>query len=218
MKRVKKIIKILILIILVLIVLLFLGVKCINKYIFVRGADVLHSYAESNMFDILNSTVSYVLQKYENDGQSIVTINYNKDGTISYLNVDYNLANKIKSEISLLISHKLSHQDEVPVYVPVGVFTKNMYLMGKGPKIKFHMIQRGNIQSDFKESIKSGGINQTLYTLKLVFDADIGLVLPYCDINTTNMQTSVILSQMLINGDCPVQYNPRIYQGEDDDG
>lgn len=187
-------------------------IKYVESVILPRGGEALHSYAETNMFEILNSTITEVVDKYSLKHDNLVDIKYTNSGAISAISVNYVLANKIKSEISMLISQKLSEQDEYPVYVPMGVFSKNMYFMGKGPKIKFILMQRGCIQTDFSHTFESAGVNQTMHTLKIVLDADVALMLPFYSTHT-NMTTSAVLSQTIINGECPEQIL-RLSEGE----
>ncbi len=166
---------------------------------------MLHSYAETNMFEILNSSITEVLGNYHNEDSQLVDITYSPNGEIASVQVNYILANKIKSDVSMLISKKLNEQDEVPVYVPIGTFTQNMYMMGKGAKIKFILIQRGCIQTDFEEELQTAGVNQTMHSLKIKMEADVALMLPFYTTNT-HLETSAILSQIIINGDSPEQY------------
>lgn len=202
-----------ILIILLSLAVVMFGVsKYIETVVMPRGAEVLHSYAETNMFEILNSTVEDVIEKYSADYGSLVNVSYSESGAISSINVNYILANKIKSDISMIISQRLSEQDEMPVYVPLGAFSKNMYLMGKGPLVKFVLVQRGCIQTDFEHSFETAGVNQTMHTLKITLDADVALMLPFYSTHTY-MNTSAILSQTIINGECPEQYL-KLYGGE----
>ncbi|MBR2405168.1 MAG: sporulation protein YunB [Clostridia bacterium] len=212
MKLVKINLKILLLIFAVIGVISFATVKYIEAKIMPRGAEVLHSYAETNMFEILNSTVDEVIEKYSIDYDSLVNIIYSDDGSISALEVNYALVNKIKSEISMLVSKRLSDQDEMPVYVPMGAFSQNMYLIGKGPSLKFKLVQRGYVQTDFEHQFESAGVNQTMHTLKITLDADVALMLPFYSTHTY-MQTSAILSQMIINGESPDRYFS-LYEGE----
>ncbi len=212
MKLVKVNIKIMLLLFAIIGIISFGAVKYIEAEIMPRGAEVLHSYAETNMFEILNATVDEVIEKYSIDYDSLVNIIYADDRTISALEVNYAMVNKIKSEISMLISRRLSDQDEMPVYVPLGAFSKNMYLMGKGPGIKFMLVQRGCVQTDFEHEFESAGVNQTMHTLKITLDADVALMLPFYSTHTY-MQTSAILSQVIINGESPDRYL-NLYEGE----
>ncbi len=163
------------------------------------------------MFEILNSAVEEVIENSSFDKNQLVDIRYAANGTISSVNINYALANKIKSEVSMLISTRLSEQDEMPVYVPIGAFSDNMYFMGKGPSIKFILVQRGCVQTDFDHTFESAGVNQTMYTLKITMDADVALMLPFYN-TSTKMKTSAILSQTIINGDCPEQLF-KLYEG-----
>ena len=151
----------------------------IERIVLPRGAEILHSYAETNMYEILNSTISEVSGKYSMSYESLVDVNYTSSGEISSMNVNYNAVNVIKSEIAMRVSEKLSQQDEIPVYVPVGAFCDNIYLMGKGPRIKFILVQRGCVQTDFEHSFESAGVNQIMHTLKVTLDADVALMLPF---------------------------------------
>jgi len=212
MKSVKVNIKIIFLLFTIISIISFGAVKYIESEIMPRGAEVLHSYAETNMFEILNTTVDEVIEKYSIDYHSLVNIIYSDDGTISALEVNYALVNKIKSEISMLVSKRLSDQDEMPVYVPLGAFSQNMYLIGKGPSLKFILVQRGCVQTDFEHDFESAGVNQTMHTLKITLDADVALMLPFYNTHTY-MRTSAILSQMIINGESPDRYL-NLYEGE----
>ena len=174
----------------------------IARVVLPRGAEILHSYAETNMFEILNSTIDEVVKSRSADYSSLVDIIYASDGEISTMSINYTEVNAIKSEIAMRVSQKLSQQDEYPVYVPVGAFFNNIYLMGKGPRIKFILVQRGCVQTDFEHEFETAGVNQVMHTLKLTFDADVALMLPFYDTHTY-MKTSAILAQTVINGDIP---------------
>lgn len=180
-------------------------IKYVEKHVMPRGAEVLHSYAETNMFEILNSTISEVVSEYGIDYSDLIDVSYTQSGAIASMSVDYILANKIKSEISMRISEKLNEQDEAPVYVPLGAFTNNMFMIGKGPRVKFILVQRGCVQTDFEHKFEAAGVNQTMHTLKIVLDADVALMMPFYDTHTY-MKTSAILVQTIINGECPDQY------------
>lgn len=192
--------------VLVSLALLFsLSMMYIERVVFPRGAEILHSYAETNMFEILNSTIAEVVDKYSADYNTLVNISYTPDGDIGTVTVNYSMVNAIKSEIAMNVSQKLSMQDEIPVYVPIGAFFDNMYLMGKGPRIKFILVQRGCVQIDFEHSFEAAGVNQVMHTLKINLDADVALMLPFYDTHTY-MKTSAILAQTVINGDIPDYY------------
>lgn len=182
-----------------------LFMKYVEKVVMPRGAEVLHSYAETNMFEILNSSITDVLDSYGKEAENIVDVKYTQNGEIASVEVNYILANNIKSDVSMLISKKLSEQDEIPVYVPLGTFTQNMYMMGKGPKIKFILMQRGCIQTDFEEELHTAGVNQTMHSLKIKMEADVALMLPFYT-TSTHIETGAILSQIIINGEIPSQY------------
>ncbi len=177
----------------------------IERMVLPRGAEILHSYAETNMFEILNSTIDEVTRKYSADYSTLVNISYTPDGDISTVAVNYSMVNAMKSEIAMIVSKKLSQQDEIPVYVPIGAFCNNIYLMGKGPRIKFILVQRGCVQADFEHSFETAGVNQVMHTLKVTLDADVALMLPFYDTHTY-MKTSAILAQTVINGDIPDYY------------
>jgi len=189
--------------IIIIFILMWSLVSCyIQRVALPRGAEVLHSYAETNMFEILNSTIAEVVEKHSLSYGDLVELSYASDGEISALSVNHNMVNSIKSEIAMQVSHKLNLQDEYPVHVPIGAFMNNIYLMGKGPRIKFILVQRGCVQVDFEHEFQTAGVNQVLHTLKINLDADVALMLPFYDTHTY-MKTSAILAQTLINGNIP---------------
>ena len=205
MSKKRKILKIIILVPVILSIVFSAAMRYVERVVLPRGAEILHSYAETNMFEILNSTVNEVTKKYSLDYSSLVDIKYTNEGDISTMSVNYGAVNKIKSEIAMEVSRKLSQQDEIPVYVPVGAFMNNIYFMGKGARIKFILVQRGCVQTDFEHSFESAGVNQVMHTLKVTLDADVALMLPFYDTHTY-MKTSAVLAQVVINGDIPDYY------------
>ncbi|MBR3933537.1 MAG: sporulation protein YunB [Clostridia bacterium] len=205
MKNKSKKTKIIVAILVGLLLVYSLFMTYVERVMLPRGAEILHSYAETNMFEILNETIGEVTKKYSATYEDIVDVKYASDGDITALTVNQHKVNAIKSEIAMVVSKKLSQQDEIPVYVPVGAFLNNIYLMGKGPRIKFILVQRGCVQTDFEHSFESAGVNQVLHTLKIILDADVALMLPFYDTHTY-MQTSAILAQTVISGDIPDYY------------
>ncbi len=198
--------RILFLVLLALILAFSLIMMYIERIVLPRGAEILHSYAETNMFEILNETIGEISDKHSVDYKRLVDVTYSPDGKVSTMSVNYDIVNKLKSEIAMDVSRKLSGQDEVPVYVPIGAFCDNIYLMGKGPRIKFILVQRGCVQIDFEHSFESAGLNQTMHTLKITLDADVALMLPFYNTHTY-MKTSAILAQTVINGNVPDYYS-----------
>ena len=205
MKKKRKIFKICISVLVILSLAFSLAMMYIERVVLPRGAEILHSYAETNMFEILNSTVNEVTQKYSLNYSNLVDIKYSSDGDIGALSVNYAVVNKIKSEIAMEVSKKLSQQDEIPVYVPIGAFLNNIYFMGKGPRIRFILVQRGCVQTDFEHKFESAGVNQVMHTLKVNLDADVALMLPFYNTHTY-MKTSAVLAQTVISGDIPDYY------------
>ena len=205
MKNKSKKTKIIVAILVGLLLIYSLFMTYVERVMLPRGAEILHSYAETNMFEILNETIGEVTKKYSATYEDIVDVKYASDGDITALTVNQHKVNAIKSEIAMVVSKKLSQQDEIPVYVPVGAFLNNIYLMGKGPRIKFILVQRGCVQTDFEHSFESAGVNQVMHTLKITLDADVALMLPFYDTHTY-MQTSAILAQTVISGEIPDYY------------
>ena len=205
MKNKSKKTKIIVAILVGLLLVYSLFMTYVERVMLPRGAEILHSYAETNMFEILNETIGEVTKKYSATYEDIVDVKYASDGDITALTVNQHKVNAIKSEIAMVVSKKLSQQDEIPVYVPVGAFLNNIYLMGKGPRIKFILVQRGCVQTDFEHSFESAGVNQVMHTLKITLDADVALMLPFYDTHTY-MQTSAILAQTVISGEIPDYY------------
>lgn len=196
--------KIIIIIMMIASILFFSCTECIKRFVLPRGAEVLHSYAENDMFEIINNVANKTIDKYNLSYDKLSDIKYDSEGKISSINVNYVMINKIKSEISATISKELTDCDDEDVYIPIGDFSNNIYLIGKGPKLHFKLVQRGCVQTDFEQSLDSAGINSVMHTLKIKVNADVALLLPFYDTHTI-MNTDIILAQTVINGDCPEQ-------------
>jgi len=90
--------KIIIFVLVLLLLVFSLLMVYFERVVLPRGAEILHSYAETNMFEILNSTISEVIEKHSLNYESLVDIKYSSDGEISLVSVDYKMVNIIKSD------------------------------------------------------------------------------------------------------------------------
>lgn len=60
----------------------------------------------------------------------------------------------------------------------------------------------GSVESDFKSSFESGGINQTVHTLYVTVRADVSVIMPFGSFPET-VETSVLAGETVIVGAAP---------------
>ncbi len=109
--------------------------------------------------------------------------------------------NRISSEISSRIQEKNNELKESYVRIPIGNFTGNAFLAGRGPVIEVKLIPTGTVNIEFKTEFISTGINQTRHRVYLEIRCRMGIVAPFISekvdvINHVNVAETVLIGDV----------------------
>lgn len=129
----------------------------------------------------------------------------NNDGTISAINTNTLIVNKLKSKINVCVQRTFGNMENRYIEIPIGTVLGIELLGGRGPKIPLYLSNSGSVQSDFISTFESGGVNQTLHKLSIVITAEVTVILPMSSF-TTAVTTSVLVGETLIVGEVPSGY------------
>lgn len=186
-----------------LFVLVFISVIVIFE---IRLKPIVNGIAEvqskSLSTILISQTVNDILEETGITCDELEEINLDSNGSISSINTNTVVLNKLKNMISVRIQNNLADIKNKRVNVPLGTLLGSNLFNGQGPNIPLYITLSGNVASDFESAFESGGINQTVHKLSINVSAEITVIMPMSTF-TTNVDTSVIIGETVIVGSVP---------------
>lgn len=148
-----------------------------------------------------------VKQVMEEVGYDIELVNLEKDneGKIIALKANVVEMNYIASLIGSRTQQMYNELTESYVQIPIGNFTGNALLAGRGPRIKVKIMPVGTVGSDFKTEFVSSGINQTRHRVYLQVISNMRVIAPF---STKNIKVvnNVNVAETVLIGNVPSSY------------
>ena len=158
--------------------------------------------AQSLSTKLINQTVTDIIEEMDIKCDDLEEITQTSDGTVSTINTNTVVVNKLKNIISVQIQDNLSDIKNKRVNVPLGTILGSNLFNGQGPDIPLYITLSGNVKSDFESTFESGGVNQTVHKLSIKISADITIIMPMST-STTHVETSVLIGETVIVGSVP---------------
>lgn len=148
-----------------------------------------------------------VKQVMEEVGYDIELINLEKDneGNIIALKANVVEMNYIASLIGSRTQQMYNELTESYVQIPIGNFTGNALLAGRGPRIKVKIMPVGTVGSDFKTEFISSGINQTRHRVYLQVISSMRVIAPFST-KTIKVVNNVNVAETVLIGNVPNSY------------
>lgn len=175
----------------------------VTKYIEPTLMELCSVRAESIGISISNEVVEEVMRDI--GYLDLIILDRNEEGKILALRANVIEMNRIASEISMGIQEKNDELEASYIKIPIGNFTGNNLLAGRGPSIEVKIIPTGTVNIEFKTEFLSTGINQTRHRVFLEIKSKMGIVAPFTSkrvevINEVNVAETVLI------GDVPMTY------------
>jgi sporulation protein YunB len=87
------------------------------------------------------------------------------------------------------------------IRIPIGNFTGNELLAGRGPKIEVKIVPVGSVSTDYKTEFISTGINQKRHRIYLEIKSKMTIVAPFTNktvevINNVNVAETVLIGNV----------------------
>lgn len=190
---------------LTIVILLAIGIFAyFNNYVNPTIIKTNIAVIKAKTNETINSSITTSLSNkdlYDN----LISIKYDADGNITSITANSFNANKINNQILTDCQNKLSNTTDLSFDVALGCFSGVPLLNNIGPKIKIKMLPIGNIQSSFKSSLTSLGINQTYHAIYLNYTVSVSVLLPGFDRNVT-ISSQILIGESIIVGKVPQVY------------
>ena len=160
--------------------------------------------ANSIGVSVSNKAVKQVMEEV---GYDIELVKLEKDeaGNILALQANVVEMNYIASLIGARTQQMYNELTEAYVKIPIGNFTGNALLAGRGPSIKVKIVPVGTVGSDFKTEFVSAGINQTRHRVYLQVVSSMRVIAPLSS-KTIKVVNNVNVSETVLIGDVPSSY------------
>lgn len=160
--------------------------------------------ANSIGVSVSNKAVKQVMEEV---GYDIELVKLEKDeaGNILALQANVVEMNYIASLIGARTQQMYNELTEAYVKIPIGNFTGNALLAGRGPSIEVKIVPVGTVGSDFKTEFVSAGINQTRHRVYLQVVSSMRVIAPLSS-KTIKVVNNVNVSETVLIGDVPSSY------------
>ena len=132
----------------------------------------------------------------------LIILDRDDTGRILALRANVIEMNRIASEISFEIQKLNNELEESYIKIPIGNFTGNSLLAGRGPSITVKIIPRGTVGIDFKTEFISTGINQTRHRIYLEIKLKMWIVAPFTS-ERVEVLNHVNVAETVLIGDVP---------------
>lgn len=189
----------------VIVFLIFLVIHIID----VKLRPTIWRYAEQavceELLKAINDSVIQVTDQNNIDYNSFSKLSFNNDGTVSAVDYDYNLINKLRISYNDVLLDKLSKLKKSKIKIPIGDFFDNLSFSGRGPNVKIKLSKIAYPNISFASSFTDCGINQTKHEIRMMIDISARIyLLP--ESYEVKFSQEYVLAQTIIVGDIPQGY------------
>ncbi len=199
------------------IVLICLTLVLIGCFISVKPFVFMYakSQAETIVLNAANQAVLNVLDNNDIVYNKLSNVSRDAQGVIRGIEIDIEMVNRLKSEISSELATIVSNNNEYELYIPIGTLFGNEYTTGYGPKIKFKMQLTETAILDFESRFESAGINNVLHQIIIKIDVNINVLMMGCT-EGFGVSTTALAAQTVISGEVPNSFTNVIEQPNND--
>lgn len=139
--------------------------------------------------------------KYED----LIFLRKDTDNRVTALQTNVVKMNEMQALTSQVIQDKLTNTDSSQLTIPIGNIMNSSILAGWGPRVKIKIMPVGTVQSEFKSTFVTAGINQTKHRIVMEVKGRVVVVVPLIS-TYTEVVTTVPIAETIIVGNVPQTY------------
>lgn len=163
---------------------------------------------------IINDAVYSELENGNYNYESLVTVVYNPDNSVSSIESNMITINAIKAKITKSVNDELAKLDSHDLSLSLGTISGFTSFYNQGPLIPVKVQPEGYVETALISSFDSAGINQTLHQILIGISVDISAIIPGYTSSAT-LETQFVLAETVIVGKVPNAYTHVISGSED---
>lgn len=167
--------------------------------------DMAKQYASYAVYDLINETVTELLENGDFDYSNFAVLTYNDDGYVTSVGYDHGQTNLLKLNCSDLLVRKLAKLKSAKFTVPIGTTIPDLNTQSKGINIRLKITQASVPSVHIVSSFEECGINQTKHEIRLVIGVDAELYIAP-EKYAFSCSQEYILAQTIIVGEIPNSY------------
>lgn len=152
--------------------------------------------------EIIQSSVSEVIEKSKLDYEDLSQITYDENRHVTAIEVDSVKLNLVRGEITKEIAAEIEKLDTTELGIPLGTLFGNEFLAARGPKIPLKMYPSGYLESQIVSQFDEAGINQTRHRILLNISVNISCTVPFYRTVST-IKSEFIMAETVIVGEVP---------------
>ena len=137
--------------------------------------------------------------------QDLFTVEKDSNGNISMIKSNVFPINEIISSIPLQIQERINSVGRESIKIPLGTFSGINLLAGSGPNVNIKIHSAGTVETDLKSEFSDQGINQTLHRVYLQVKCQIGILMPFNNVEE-DVTNQVLIAENVIVGQIPSSY------------
>ena len=155
--------------------------------------------------DSINNTVANYFSKNYYSYSDFIELSCENDNSITSLQANSALMNKVKAELSILLQEELDKQKSTKLAFPIGNISNNILFHGFGPKVVIKVNSTEITDLVFNDSFESVGINQVRH--KIFIDAYVTISVMCANMTKSEVIHDIIpIAETVIVGDVPHYY------------
>lgn len=156
--------------------------------------------------DAINYTVADYFSDNDYSYQDFVKISYGGNNTVTSLQTDSSLMNKVKAELSILLQNELDNQKSKSLSIPFGNISDNIIFHGMGPDINISIKSAEITDLVFNDDFESVGINQVRH--KIFIEAYVTISISCANVTQSEVIHDIIpVAETVIVGDVPKYFS-----------
>ncbi|OGO90406.1 MAG: sporulation protein YunB [Clostridiales bacterium GWF2_38_85] len=193
----------------VLLLVIIITSTCVFGYLSKSIEESVVIFAKADAYTIVIDYINDIVYNYLNNSDikyfDIVTLEKNSDERVTAILINSVKLNRIKSEISKEIIDKITEIEAKEYGIPIGTVLKSTLFSGRGFKIYIKIIPLGAFTSSIDNKFTSVGINQSVHSIYLNFNAVINVVAPFSKASIS-VTDRICISETVLLGDVPNTY------------
>lgn len=151
---------------------------------------------------MINDCVASFLEGHKVNYSELVNITYDASGGVSAVSTNTVNINKLKTGITNDIAKQLKESEGEKIKVSLGNIFDSYLLDYIGLEFQVKLTDYGFVGTNVISEFKSGGINQTLHSLKLSIKVDVNINVGTL-YQTETVETEVLLTETVLVGNVP---------------
>lgn len=151
--------------------------------------------------EIMNNVI---IEEYSKqfDYSEIIKEEKNKNGDIIMIKADTLKLNKLACDVALKAQKELKDVGRIGIKLESGYIFKNNILAYFGPKITIKMEPMGYIETNYRSSFESAGMNQTSHKIYVELKTKVRVIIPLT-CNDIEIKNEIPIAETIIIGKIP---------------